>query len=175
MNNIDINSFTKSANEKSSKKAAQGSKKSKNNKGLDFVEYAQKNGLNYNIQYEEKDVKEKKPYQQYNKPSNPTSNQTTYGTQPAQYQNKPYNNEYKQQGQSNNNNNNFKKNKPKKPRNNNNFPQANEGVSLGVNKFDSFGFNPMMMYNPYMFSQMAQPNRILTMLIFRYKQNQLQD
>lgn len=139
INSLDFNSFTKtSSDNKKAPQTKQKAKTSNSKKGQDFFDYAQKNSLDVKIQYEEKDVKEKKNYAQKTNPQGQTgpNNQQQY---------KPYEN--KQGGGFN------KKNKNKKTKNYN-----SEGHKQGVNKFDSFP-NYSMMYNPYMYQQMARPGK----------------
>jgi hypothetical protein len=141
-NNIDFDVFSKQPNEKNNKKAS-NTKKGKTNKGQDFVEYAQKNGINYNIQYEEKDLKDKKHAQGKTQ----HSFQQNFNNQNNNTQSRPFNNE---NNQMNNNNKKIKKGKRK--------PNPNETPKqLGVNKFDSFNYNMMM--NPYMYMNMQRPGK----------------
>ena len=153
-----IGSKTGKKNEKTEKKAS--NKKSKN-KGQDFVEYAQKNGLNYNIQYEEKDNREKK---QYPKKENTVPN--TQNTQNPSITQKPfvnYNNDQKSQ--------NFQKkgkvNNNKKYKNNYNSEGGNVGGHIqGSNKFDSFNYN-MMIQNPYFNPNMIRPGININKIEFK--------
>lgn len=118
------------------------SKKNKKKKGEDFLDYASKNGIQVNLQYEDK-AEFKKP--QIEKPKDkfyPKKEEKTDTTNPKKtYQKKPYN-----PTSNYNSNYNAKPYKQKFRTGNNKFDLANMGMG---------GMSPM--YNPYMMQGMLTP------------------
>ena len=163
--NFDANAFTSSnKNEKIAKKTS--TKKNNKNKGQDFTDYAQKNGIKYDIKYEENDLKtQKKPYVKkeiQNTGFNSNQNDNTNAQKPYENNNTDQKNEQTYQKKVkkpyNNNNNNTKKfNNYNNEGGNQNYAQSTQ--KQGSNKFDSFNYN-MMFQNPYSMPNMSNPGKI---------------
>jgi la-related protein 1 len=124
VNNFNIDSFTKSNDKHDKNKQKAANKKPKNNKGVDFMEYAQKNGINVSIQYEENAANSQK------KAANKKDNNFT--SQPQTNQS----NQYQKKGGKNK-----KYQKSHNTEGNNLFQNP---YKLGSNKFDAYNSGFMM-------------------------------
>jgi len=128
-------------------KKTSSNKKGKNQKGQDFHEFAQKNGINYNIKYEEKNTQAKKTFKPSDQNETPShsggSNPNSYG-KPNTYQEQPNNNNYKKK------NNQYKKK---------NYYNNNEMIP-NSNKFDHANYQMMMMH-PQQFFGMMNPQMMM--------------
>lgn len=124
LNNFNIDSFTKSDDKEDKNKLKVQNKKPKNNKGVDFMEYAQKNGINMNIQYEENALNSQKKAV--------SKKENNFNSQPQTNQQ----NQFQKKGVKN----------KKYPKNNNqegnNYHQ--NSYKLGSNKFDAYNSGFMM-------------------------------
>jgi len=139
----------KTLKETSSNKKKKTSSK-KNKKPLDYYEYAQQKGINYNISYEDNFEKKQTNYQK--KPENKEGPKTTPNNnskKPQNYNNQGNTQNFYPKKQNDGNKKNFKKN------NTSEFYQFNNQKTTGSNKFDVVPGGYMS--NPYYNQQYNNP------------------
>ena len=125
---FDDSAFTKKEDQKpKEKKEESNQKKSKKNKGQDFLDYASKNNIQINIEYEEDKIQEKR--KKYYDKKDPKYNNQRDKNQNGKYQKKPYqndqNNNYNNGNKYNNRNQGYKRQQKRAP------------FKFGGNKFDA--------------------------------------
>ena len=118
MKDVKIDDSVFSGEHKKNEKKKHDKKNSKK-KGIDFMEYASKNNIQVNIEYEEDKYEKNKNYYDNNNNRKYNNNNRKYDNKGKNYNKKGYN--------KNNNNNNNNQNRPYK---------------FGGNKFDSFNQKP---------------------------------